>query len=93
MYTSVKNPRPIVDEMGIIDLHEDPDRVAHLMKQGYDSAIWTPEAETRKEVLEYFGGLANNIHGGEIVVFEPAKHLTGAFADFVPGRGLLGRVR
>ena len=84
LYARVKNPRPMVDEMGIMDLHEDPDRVKHLMKKGYDSAIWTPEAETHKEVLEEFGGLANNIHGGEMVVFEPEKQLTGAFADFVP---------
>jgi len=84
LYARVKNPRPIVDEMGIVDLHEDPDRVKDLMKKGYDSAIWTPEAETRKEVLEEFGGLANNIHGGEMVVFKPEEQLTGAFADFVP---------
>ncbi len=84
MYTSAKNPYPVVSEEGILDLHESPDTVRRLMKKGYDSAIWTPEAETENEVFEYFGNLANNIHGGEMVVFRPKDHLTGAFADFVP---------
>lgn len=84
MYTSAKNPYPVVSEEGILDLHEDPDRVKRLMRSGYDSAIWTPEADTQNEVLEYFGNLANNVHGGEMVVFRPKEHLTGAFADFEP---------
>jgi hypothetical protein len=84
MYTSAKNPYPVVYEEGIADLHESPDTVRRLMKKGYDSAIWTPEAETPNEVFEYFGNLANNVHGGEMVVFRPKEHLTGAFADFVP---------
>lgn len=84
MYTSAKNPYPMVNEESIVDLHEDPETVRRLMRKGYDSAIWTPEAETKNEVLEYFGNLANNVHGGEMVVFRPREHLTGAFADFVP---------
>ncbi len=93
MYTSAKNPIPIVDEAGILDLHESPDTVRRLMSKGYDSAIWTPEAETEREVFELFGNLANHLHGGEIVVFRPQDHLTGAFADFPSRRGLLGRVK
>jgi hypothetical protein len=84
MYTSAKNPYPMVQEEGIMGLHESPETVRRLMSKGYDSAIWTPEAETENEVFEYFGNLANNIHGGEMVVFRPKDHLTGAFADFVP---------